>query len=232
MNENFGPGLNAGSATGISGNKTTFGVSAPLALGSKKSAPPVPPTRRQGGVPIMTLPASSIIHKDKDTQARRPAPPPPKRTGAAGESRAETDDDDDDDDDNNDDDDDDDDGDKRGHDQKHDIGAPLEVSSGTLASAKDAQSRSTVQDAGEAEALVKPSQLKEQLGSGKVGEVVVIKPGVSRGSGQNLSFISLATTAAHKPRVPLPGLHQVGIGSSAELGLHAQGIRVFLSGGK
>ncbi|KAG0206208.1 inositol polyphosphate 5-phosphatase [Mortierella sp. GBA30] len=74
----------------------------------KRSAPPPPVNRRRVGRPASTLPASSIIHKDTDVvAARRPAPPPPKRNadGVVGTSMDDTDDDNSDDDDDDDDDD-------------------------------------------------------------------------------------------------------------------------------
>lgn len=221
-----------GGATGNSGKKVVVPSSSfvvPTPLDGKKSVPPVPPTRNRGGVPIVTLPASSTIHKDKDAPMRRPAPPPPNRRGAVGGSRPGTDDDDDDDDDdsvdnggNNDDDNDNNNGARA-------IGTPEEASPRTFRNAKDAK-RDTdgkldkVQDANDQEVLVKPSQLKQQQkapgGLSKAGEMVFVKPGLSAGS----TPVSLATVAANKSKVALPGFNQLGTGPSVALvGLNTAG---------
>lgn len=200
----------------------------PLFLDGKKSAPPVPPTRHKGGVPIVTLPASSTIHKDKDAPMRRPAPLPPNRRGAVGESRTETDDDDDVD--NNDDKDDS----NNNNDGERATGTPALASAGTFQSAKDAK-RDTdgkldkAQDESDQEVLLKPSQLKKQqkapgaLSGSKAGDVTFIKPGLPM--------------VANKPRVALPGsgisvalvgLNTVGHGAkgTAQSGSMSEGVNV------
>ncbi|KAF9938956.1 inositol polyphosphate 5-phosphatase [Mortierella alpina] len=191
----------------------------------KRSAPPPPVNRRRAGLPAATLPASTVIHSDKDA-ARRPAPPPPRRAanGAVGASRDDTDDDDDDDDD-----DDSDDNDGPGVERGGDV-EDVKPTGGVA-------TKEPKESTNEEETLWKPSQLKkQQLQQQQMPEtpsstasvfrkinkdVEMIRPSLSSSSSSSTastSSVPLATIAANKSKVLLPGFDARGGGPQPHKG--------------